>query len=221
METSANPKKKTRSSALPPAPERAGQESPEDFLSHVKYMLASSLGRLPTALVVILLIAMAMAVITGVVMEWNKPAPHVAEFMPLRLTPTDNAPDVDTRKLQGNWVYQTPDYAMTLTLIGDRFEWIMLFKEIQEAQYFARGNFRIVGDVMVLGIRPDLGKPVDPSKPWMKYMPISMKDLNTRVAFSDKKIIWDIPVAEQKKIAAQTGRIFIGHEDGHFEWTKK
>jgi hypothetical protein len=203
------------------ARKNAREETSEDFLSNAKYMLASSVGRLPTALVVILLVSVAMATVTGLVMQLNRPAAGSHEFMPQRLEITDDAPQVDVRKLQGNWVYQTLDYAMTLTFIGDRFEWIVSFKDIPEAQFFARGNFRTVGDVMILGVRPDLGKPVDPSKPWMKYMPIAMKDMNTKFSFPNKAIIWDVPTSEQSKILAQSGRIFTGHEDGHFEWTKQ
>jgi len=164
---------------------------------------------------------MAMAAMTGLVLQLNRAPDHVFEFMPLRLIPTPDSIPIDNPKIQGNWVYQTADYAMVLTFIGDRFEWIIQFGDIQEAQFFARGNFRIDGDVMILGIRPDLGTPVDPSKPWIKFMPMSMRDINTKVTFEGKKMIWDVPASEQKRIIAQSGQIFVGHEDGYFEWTKQ
>lgn len=197
------------------------KEVREDFFANAKSMILSSVGRLPTALVVILLVSMAMAATTGLVLQFNRTSGHVIEFMPLRLTPTPDSVAIDNRKIQGNWVYQTADYAMVLTFIGDRFEWIIRLADVQEAQFFARGNFRIEGDVMVLGVRTDLGIPVDPSKPWIKFMPMSMRDINTKVTFDGKKIIWDVPASEQKRIIAQSGRIFIGHEDGHIEWTKQ
>lgn len=197
------------------------KEVREDFFANAKSMILSSVGRLPTALVVILLVSMAMAATTGLVLQFNRTSGHVIEFMPLRLIPTPDSVAIDNRKIQGNWVYQTADYAMVLTFIGDRFEWIIRLADVQEAQFFARGNFRIEGDVMVLGIRPDLGIPFDPSKPWVKFMPMSMRDINTKVTFDGKKIIWDVPASEQKRIIAQSGRIFIGHEDGHIEWTKQ
>lgn len=197
------------------------KEAQEDLFANAKSMILISIGRLPTALVVILLVSMAMAAMTGLVLQLNKASDHVIEFMPLRLTPTPDSIPIDNRKIQGNWVYQTADYAMVLTFIGDRFEWIIRLADVQEAQFFARGNFRIEGDVMVLGVRTDLGIPVDPSKPWIKFMPMSMRDINTKVTFDGKKIIWDVPTSEQKRIIAQSGRIFIGHEDGHIEWTKQ
>lgn len=197
------------------------KEVRDHFFANAKSMVLSSVGRLPTALVVILLVSCAMAAITGLVLQLNRTSDHVIEFMPLRLTPDVNAIPLDHRKIQGNWVYQTADYAMLITLIGDRFEWIILLGDIPEAQFYARGNFRVEGDVMVFGIRTDLGLPYDPLKPWMKYLPISMRDFNTRFKFEGNKIIWDIPPSEQKRIVAQSGRIFVGHEDGHFEWTKQ
>lgn len=197
------------------------KEAREDFFANAKSMILSSVGRLPTALVVILLVSMAMAAMTGLVLQFNRAPDHVFEFMPLRLTPTPDSIPIDNPKIQGNWVYQTADYAMVLTFIGDRFEWIIQFGDIQEAQFFARGNFRIDGDVMILGIRPDLGTPVDPSKPWIKFMPMSMRDINTKVTFEGKKMIWDVPASEQKRIIAQSGQIFVGHEDGYFEWIKQ
>lgn len=197
------------------------KEAREDFFANAKSMILSSVGRLPTALVVILLVSMAMAAMTGLVLQLNRAPDHVFEFMPLRLIPTPDSIPIDNRKIQGNWVYQTADYAMVLTFIGDRFEWIIQFGDIQEAQFFARGNFRIDGDVMILGIRPDLGTPVDPSKPWIKFMPMSMRDINTKVTFEGKKMIWDVPASEQKRIIAQSGQIFVGHEDGYFEWIKQ
>jgi hypothetical protein len=197
------------------------KEAREDFFANAKSMILSSVGRLPTALVVILLVSMAMAAMTGLVLQLNRASDHVIEFMPFRLTPTPDSLAIDNRKIQGNWVYQTADYAMVLTFIGDRFDWIIKLGDVQEAQFFARGNFRIDGDVMVLGIRPDLGTPVDPSKPWIKFMPMSMRDINTKIQFDGKKIIWDVPASEQKRIIAQSGRIFVGHEDGHIEWTKQ
>ena len=193
-------------------------ENSAAFLARAKQMLGASVGRLPTALVTIILVSLAMGAVTGLMMQLNKSGSRVHEFMPQRLKASDDAAEIDDRKLQGNWVYQTADYAMTLTFIGDRFEWIMLFKDVPEAQFFARGNYRVVGDVMILGIRPDLGLPRDPAKPWMKYMPISMRDLNTKLSVQNNKIIWDIPSSEQNKIISQSGRIFMGHEDGHFEW---
>lgn len=212
-------KQKENLKSVPPKP--VPKEARYNVFANAKSMLLSSVGRLPTALVVILLISLAMAAVTGLVLQLNRTSDQIIEFMPLRLEPAEDAVPLDQRKIQGTWVYQASNFAMTLTLIGDRFEWIIVLADVQEAQFFARGNFKILGDVMILGVRPDLGKPGDPAKPWMKYMPIAMKDLNAKFKFEDRKIIWNIPSSEQRKIVGQSASIFAGHEDGHFEWVKQ
>lgn len=184
-------------------------------------MLAESVGRLPTSLVIILLISLAMAVLSGVVLELSKKPKTSNEFMPFRLESSVGTTSIDLKILQGNWVYQTKDYAMTFTVIGDRFEWIIAFSDIAEAQYYARGNYRIEGDVMSLGVRADLGKPYDPLKPWLKYLPIAMKDINTRISVAPKSFVWNIPASEQRFILSQTSQIFNENALGKFEWVKQ
>lgn len=204
-------------------PSRDSREVQDHFFLNLKSMLLDSLGRIPTALVVILLLSTTTAVLTAFALHLNKVSGESVEFMPLRLVPSENAAPVDSRKIQGNWVYQNTDYAMTFTIIGDRFEWILALGGVQEAQFFARGNYRIVGDVMVLGVRSDLGTPIDPSRPWMKYLPMPMKDLNTVVQFDLNQMVWDLPLSEQKRILGEVQQIFIGQgqDTAHFVWTKQ
>lgn len=189
-----------------------------DYFLNVKAMLASSVGRLPTALVMIILISGAMAAMAGVALEFSKPSRNSKEFMPLRLEVTENSVSPDLKLIQKNWVYQTPTYAMTFTIIGDRFEWITAFADIPQAQYYGRGNYRMVGDVMVLGIRNDLGIPYDPQTPWMQYMPMAMKDINLYVSLEGTDLIWTIPTSEQRQIISQSAFIFVDNPDGVFKW---
>lgn len=191
-----------------------------DYFERAKGMVLASFGRLPTPLVIIFLLSMSLAAITGAVMQFSAGSKSQTEFMPQRLESSDNTQLVDLRMLRGNWIYQTPKYAMTLTLVDDRFEWIIAFGDIAEAQFFARGNFRIVGDVLILGVRPDLGSPRNPSMPWLKFMPIAMKDLNVFVKMQGKNLEWTVPVSEQKKILSYGGQIFFDNPDGLFEWVK-
>ena len=189
-----------------------------DYLSNVRSMLMASVGRLPTALVLIILISAAMAAMAGVILEFSKPTANSREFMPLRLEATENSISPDLKTIQKNWVFQTPTYAMTFTIIGDRFEWITAFADIPDAQYYGRGNYRLVGDVMVLGIRNDFGIPYDPEVPWMKYMPMAMKDINFYVSFEDKNLVWTVPSSEQREIISQSSIIFLDNPDGVFKW---
>lgn len=195
--------------------------SKNNYFSEVKLMLTSSLGRLPTSLVTIILLSSAIAALAGVLLEFNKPVKSSKEFMPFRLIATENAQQIEQKKIQGNWIYQTPAFAMTLTLIGDRFEWIIAFADIPEAQYYARGNFRMMGDVMALGVRTDLGLPYDPAKPWIKFFPIAMKDVNILVSVEGKNIVWTVPPSEQKRILSRASVIFESNNDGLFKWVKQ
>jgi len=192
-----------------------------NYFHRAKIMLLASVGKLPTALVVILLISMAMAGVAGMAMQFGVTHKPSHEFMPLRLDISDAQPAVDQRKLQGNWVYQTPEFAMTLTLADDRFDWVVAIGNMPDVQFYARGNYRLVGDVLILGVRPDLGVPVDTSKPWLKYMPIAMIDLNVKIKVDKTRLNWNVPLSEQRKILSQSSLIFSGHDDGNFEWVKQ
>jgi hypothetical protein len=195
--------------------------SKNNYFSEVKLMLAASVGRLPTALVMIILLSSAMAALAGVILEFNQPVKTSKEFMPFRLVATENAQPIDPKKIEGNWIYQTPAFAMTLTLIGNRFEWIIAFADIPEAQYYARGSFRRMGDVMSLGVRTDLGIPNDPTKPWIKFFPIAMKDLNLFILMEGKNIVWSVPKTEQGRIISRASVIFENNDDGLFKWIKQ
>lgn len=194
----------------------------KDMFTQTKTLLASSIGRMPTALVVILVMSLCVAMVAGVVVHFASQSRSAAtDFMPLRLEVSSSATVPDIKRLRGNWVVQSPAYAMSLTLVDNRFEWIVRFADIADTQFYARGNFRIEGDVLVLGVRPDLGQPYDAQKPWVKYMPIAMKDLNAQISFDGDRMVWVIPSAEQGRILARTAAIFMGHEDGRFVWVRR
>lgn len=197
------------------------EEKPFNRFAEMKTMILSSLGRLPTGLVVLLTVAITVAVVSGFVMEIVKPDKISREFMPLRLERASMVAQVNPNQLQGNWIVSTPDYAMSLTFIKDRFEWQVKFSDIDEAQFYARGNFRVAGDVLVLGIRTDLGMPYDQKMPWLKYLPISFKDLNAHIILEGKTMVLDVPKSEQDLIKGQVKRIFLSERGGNLQWTKR
>ena len=185
-------------------------------------MLAASIGRMPTALVIILMLSLCASLISGTIIHIaSQSHPAASEFMPVRLESSPSAPSPNIKLLQGHWVVQTSNYAMSLTLVDDRFEWILRLADIADVQFYARGNFRIKGDVMILGVRPDLGKPYDIQKPWIKYMPIAMKDLNIRISVDKDHMMWTVPASEQARILAQTATIFNDNNDGRFTWVRR
>jgi len=196
-------------------------DAQDSYASIVHRLILLSLGRIPTGLVVVFLGSLGLSVMVGVILQLSQPTPKAKEFMPYRLDISTPTPPLDIGRLKGTWVYQSTDFAMTLTMIGNKFEWIAIFKEVPEVQYYARGNFRVDGDVMVLGVRTDMGKPYDPNKPWVKFIPIAMKDVNVRVLFQGANLVWDIPLSEQRRIISQTAQIFLDNPSGRFEWVRQ
>lgn len=191
------------------------------IFSEMKAMILSSLGRIPAALVIIFVVAVTLSLLAGLFLKVSSREKPEQVFMPLRLEASENAPHISLKRLQGQWVSQSPDYAMSFTFIGDRFEWIMRFADLKEAQFYARGNFRIDGDVLVIGQRPDLGQPYDPEQPWLKYIPMAMRDLNARISIDGANLVWSVPTSEQKKIISYPASIFNKNKDGKFVWVKR
>ena len=188
----------------------------------MKQMIVDSIGRIPAALVVIFVVAMTIAALSGLMIKVASDRQEQKRvFMPLRLEAAVNFEPINLKKLQGQWVYQNTDFAMSLAIIGDRFEWIVKFDSIKEAQFYARGNYRIDGNVIILGQRPDLGKPYDQSQPWIKFMPIAMKDVNAYIEMNGKDMVLTIPSSERTNILSHTSDIFQGNTEGKFEWVKR
>lgn len=192
-----------------------------NIFSEMKVMIASSLGRIPAFLVVIFMTAVTVSVLSGFFLHLATENKSAREFMPLRIEADQNAAPIDVKKLKGHWVVQSTSYAMSFTFVQDRFEWIVIMPEFSGTQFYARGNFRIVGDVLILGVRPDLGKPYDFQKPWIKYMPMAMKDLNLKIHQEGKSMVWDVPLSEQKKILSHTAEIFLDGNNGRFQWVRR
>lgn len=198
------------------------QQRPQ-ILTEAKQMLASSVGRMPTALVVLLVLSLAVASASGLVLKIAKDyqAHSRSDFMPLRLDVDEKSSPIPLKELQGQWVSQTGNYAMLLTVIGDRFEWIIKLGDINEAQFYARGNYRVEGNVMVLFQRPDLGIPYDRDRLWIKSIPFAMKNVNTYISLEKGMMEWTIPADEQRNISSHEAEIFRNNPQGNFEWVKR
>ncbi len=190
-----------------------------NLIKEIQAMLLASIGRMPGFLVILIVLSLTLSVLAGLALKIVEDQKTAAkEFMPLRIEATENAPQIDPKKIQGQWIVQTPDYAMSFSFIGDRFEWMVRFARIQEAQFYARGNFRIEGDVVVLAQRPDLGLPYDSTQPWLKFLPMAIKNINIRIALENGRLLWDVPASEQTKIKSHVAMIFDGNKAGHFVW---
>lgn len=196
-------------------------EKQSGMLSDIQSIFLGSFEKIPRPLVTIFLISLIMAMSAGAMLEMLKKPTGPQEFLPVRLEQNAELPIFDVRNLRGNWIYQTPDYAMTLTFIDDRFEWIIALGDITEAQFFGRGNYKLDGNVLVLAMRPDLGMPYDDEKPWLQYIPIAMVNLNAHIEMQEKNLVMTIPPEEQEQIISHTRTIFINNPQGQFKWIKR
>lgn len=182
----------------------------EGMLPEMMVMLKASLGRLPTSLVMIFVVAVIVAILSGFILKFAEPVSTTREFLPVRLDAHKELSPTQIKRLQGNWIIRTPEYISTFTIDGEKFEWIVSFGDIQGIQYYARGNYKLVGDVMILGMRTDLGIPYDTRYPWMKFMPMAMRNLNFYVTTDGRQLQWIIPDGERKNIISHAARILSG-----------
>lgn len=194
-------------------------DTPNPFVM-MRQMILSSVGRLPAALVVILVLSVTAASLAAILMTVYAGEPHKEEFMPQRLESIVGANPISEAYLQGIWSMQNKDFAMNITLVGKKFEWIIKMKNSGNVLYFLRGNYKLNGDVMVLGGRKDMGAPSDPIPTGRQYMPIDIKDINVRVDVDKNQMIWHVPVSEQNCYKSFVINIFDKKNQADFVWER-
>lgn len=69
--------------------------------------------------------------------------------------------------------------------------------------------------------REDLGYPSDPDKPYIRFMPVTLKNLNIRVTEPTRQMGWDIPSSEYGRLVAFGLALFDPSlPDTHIVWSK-
>ena len=194
-------------------------DTPNPFVM-MRQMILSSVGRLPAALVVILVLSVTAASISAILMAVYVRETYKKEFMPQRLESIVGATPISEVQLQGVWAMQSKDFAMNITLVDKKFEWIIKMKNEGTVLYFLRGNYKLNGDVMVLGGRKDMGAPSDPVPIGRQYMPVDIVDMNMRVDVDKKQMIWHIPVSEQNVYKSFIVNIFDKKNQADFVWER-
>lgn len=160
-----------------------------------------TVGKLPTPLVMILVMSLLAAVLAGLALKMvEKPktnVPFEEKFLPVRLTPDAGAPELTKAALEGVWVTPKGELSMTVRFTkAGLFEWIIQPPDTKYLRQYVRGNYRIAGNVLILGQRPDLGKPPAPTVEVVEYLAIKMKNLNARVGINPKVMVWQVPPSE-------------------------
>ncbi len=171
-------------------------------------------------LVAILLGAALFAIFAGVGMGYAKKEKRDQPVSMMSLTPS---PDVQMTEsfLQGVWVHSQEEYATSLSIIGDKFEWIVSLSAYSGTRFFSRGVVHTEGDVLVLETRDDMGYPFDKDKLWIDYLPISMKNLNIRYDVQKGKMAWAIPLSEASRVEGPVASIIKDSADKPIIWSKQ
>ncbi len=195
------------------------QEQANPFLT-MGGMLTSSLGKLPTGLVAIFLGAVLLSIFAGVGMKYAEKAQKNQPVSIIRLTPSSDA-QTSSALLQGVWVNSDEEYAMGLSIVGNKYEWIVSLSGHSGARFFSRGVLQVVGDVLVLETRDDMGYPFDKDKRWIDYLPVSMKNLNIRYDVAKRKMVWTVPQSEFDRVKGPVSKVVRGSVEKPIIWTRQ
>lgn len=185
----------------------------------MKKMLFSSLGKIPTGLVLILVAAMLLSILSGLVLKYA--ANPDKRYKDIGVTLSAN-PDInpDVKLLQGVWVTSNDQYAMSLSITRDKYEWIVKSISYGSTRFFSRGIIKTQGDIIVLEQRNDMGYPLDRDRLWVTYLPMSVKNMNARFDVSKKKMVWIVPQSQLKNLQQPILRIFSNLEEKPLVWSK-
>lgn len=206
--------------AAPPAAPSGTDRASESPMIMMGRLISGSLGRIPAGLVIITVIALTMALVSGAALQYAKE--EVAAIDPLapRLKVGDGQP-VDAKFLEGEWIAKTGAFAMSWQAVGDNFEWSIRHRDEPLIVYFCRGKWKMVGDVMVLSQKSDLGYPSDPDKPNVRYMPIPMKDIQFYVRTNGVNTKWEIPDSEYSRVTGGLFRFFNRGAVTVLDWSRR
>ncbi|PZP57401.1 MAG: hypothetical protein DI586_00485 [Micavibrio aeruginosavorus] len=164
-------------------------------------MLKQSLGRLPAHLVVIFFVALTLAVLIGVAMQFasRRDIPKEA-YLQSRIEPQSDKPAVTEAQLRGLWMYKSGQRIATLRIGGGVFEIISYIDNGSVSRSFLRGGYRIEGNMIVLQARKDLGTPIDPAHYEYKFYPLSLETISLYAQTNGRVMTWQTPRSEAKRL---------------------
>lgn len=181
------------------------------------------LRNIPAPLVIILMTAIVLPILAGLYLEFT-PRGQQAPFLALRIKP-DSTVQIDPKALPGTWIVQESDVSMALKMSDNLFEWQANRKGFNNSRFFARGSYRVEGDVLIMQQRDDMGAPYDERFPRLKWLPLAFEDINIRLTQSKNSVglptmIWTVPPSEESLTPHE---FFILWRDGEIKtmtWVK-
>lgn len=184
-------------------------------------MIKESIHNLPAPLVIILVFSLLAAVVSGLGLRLAGVAPATDKFMPQRLVPDEKVASLDPARMQGIWSYVIDDNkVMTIRFEKDVFEWVVKPSEKSTERIFARGNFRSVGNVLILAARDDMGKPVTTLLQSLTFYPLDLHNINLRATENGRLMVWTVPVSERRKMNSALLGLFPVNPDKPMTWVR-
>ncbi len=180
---------------------------------------------IPQPLIWLIILALVLSLLVGGMLSYMKDRALENATGPLvRLESSEMYAKFDQEQLRsyfsGVWTYQTEDVAMSLSMVDDKFELIVAPARVPGVRYFMRGTFFINGDVLVLEKKNNLGYSYDPDKRWLRYIPISMNNVNIRYELVQRDMIWTFSDDESEHIRGGANEFFSGKYN-KVEWKKR
>lgn len=183
----------------------------------IKVMIGQSIGKIPAGLVFILAVAVVLSVATGLAMQMRKAERSKAPETRLLLSDTQ----IDPAVVSGIWMSKKDNYVMSLGLMSDHhFEWTIQDKRSPKVRHFIRGDWSVNSDILILSRRKDLGYPFDAENPSIRYMPLPLENIETRISLDGKRMLWSVPQSEYPQIKGFMVKLFDRAEKTDIAWNK-
>jgi hypothetical protein len=204
------------SSKMPPAMDVL----PDQLFSRMRRMLTGALHNLPTPLVLILIASLLVTVLTGLSVKFMVRTPS-DPFMPQRVSADASRPNLDPVAIEGNWTAIINGKAMTLRMEKQTFEWVVKSDNNDFDRVFARGNFRTVGNVLILGQRQDLGRPLSTLEQGMlTFLPMGLQNLNVKAEENGRLMVWILPSSERRRLSPDIRKFFPTDDGKPLTWVR-
>ncbi len=182
----------------PENPESLPRDNPFRALSK---MARDSLGRLPAHLVVIFFVALTLAVLIGVAMQFAARREISKDaYLQSRLAPQSDKPVVTEEQIRGVWLYKSGERIATLRVGNGIFEVITYINNGSVSRSFLRGGYRIEGNMLVMQTRKDLGTPIDPNHYEYKFYPLAVETISLYAETDGRIMEWQTPASERQRL---------------------
>jgi len=200
---------------------KANQALPPDHpLLVAQGLLHQSFKRIPFGLIALVVLSLFITVVVGLTLKFTKP-PEQSRFLPIRIEADANRPEIGAKQIEGRWTAKVGEKSMTLYFKDGFFEWVVRPNDKSlYARAFARGNYKIEKNILILGQRVDMGKPKPPENVPVEFLPLGFNNLNVIVEENEKLMLWFMPAAERRRQDTDFMRTFETDPEKPLVWVR-